>query len=157
MEEFDRFYERHLALVWAAAIARTADRCQAGDLVQETMLRAWRHYDQIRHRDDNGQRAWLLTTLRHRTIEAWRREKPTAPETEPVVAQDDLPLRIDIARALAQMDPTDREIVVLRYFEQLDSPQIGTILELPEGTVRRRLAEARRELARRLAAWETPK
>lgn len=153
-DPFDRFYKRHFPLVWAAALARTADRCAAGDLVQETMLRAWRHFPTLSGRDDDGQRAWLLTALRHRQIEAWRRQRPTADETEASVADSDLPLRLDVARALAAMDETDRELVVLRYFAQCDSPEIGRILGMPEGTVRRRLAEARSELARRLAAWE---
>ena len=154
-DPFDRFYKRHFPLVWAAALARTADRCAAGDLVQETMLRAWRHFETLSGRDDDGQRAWLLMSLRHRQIEAWRRQHPTAPEVEARAAESDTPLRLDVARALARMDETDRELVVLRYFMQCDSPEIGRILGMPEGTVRRRLGEARAELAQRLSAWET--
>lgn len=152
---FDAFYRRHFPLVWAAALARTADRCAAGDLVQETMLRAWRHFDTLSERDHDGQRAWLLTALRHRQIEAWRRQHPTALEAEGSVVESDLPLRLDVARALAAMEATDRDLVVLRYFQQCDSPEIGRILGMPEGTVRRRLSQARTELAKRLAAWET--
>ena len=39
-EAFDRFYQRHLGLVRAAALAKTGDVARADDLAQETMLRA---------------------------------------------------------------------------------------------------------------------
>jgi RNA polymerase sigma-70 factor (ECF subfamily) len=153
---FDRFYKRHLSLVRATALARAGEAAGADDLTQETMLAAWRDFAWLQNGDDDRQRAWLLTTLRNRSIDAWRRRRPTViSEREPTVCDTTAPLRLDVARALSTLGDTDRELIVLRYFEQLDSPEIGRILDLPDGTVRRRLGEARQKLAARLAAWET--
>ena len=150
-DTFDSFYRTHLPLIFAAALAKTADRTHAEDLVQETMLRAWRHFTILEQRDVNGQRAWLLTALRHRAIEEWRRQETPIFSEEP--AAQPIELSLDIARSLSQLPDTEREIVILRYFHQLSSRDIGEILGMPEGTVRRKLAETRLVLSKQLDAW----
>jgi RNA polymerase sigma-70 factor (ECF subfamily) len=49
-------------------------------------------------------------------------------------------------RALSALSHKLREVVVLRYFEDLSSPEIGSVLGIPEGTVRFRLMIARQRL-----------
>ncbi len=153
-ERFDAFYQQHLPLVFATALARCQNRTQAEDLAQETLLRAWRHFDTLRERDVNAQRAWLLRTLRHRAIEAWRQQRPECP-TKADLAEDLTPsaLRLDVIAALGQLELADREIVVLRYFLDLSSREIADVVGLPDGTVRRRLAQCRTRLAACLADW----
>src|SRR5258705_12975467 len=51
------------------------DRQRAEDLVQETLLRAWRHPEAL-DPDRGSARAWLFTTARHLAIDAWRRREP---------------------------------------------------------------------------------
>ena len=157
-DAFDCFYRKHLPLIFAAALAKTADRGHAEDLVQETMLRAWRHFTLLAERDVNGQRAWLLTALRHRAIEEWRRQETRAVSEETVIpsggpAIPSVELGLDVARALSKLPDTERELVVLRYFHQLNSRDIGEVLGMPEGTVRRKLAEIRAALAKQLDEW----
>jgi DNA-directed RNA polymerase specialized sigma24 family protein len=62
-------------------------------------------------------------------------------------------LRIDVSRALAGLEPGDREIVILRYFLEMNSREIGEMLQVPEGTVRSRLLRCRQQLAERLSQW----
>jgi RNA polymerase sigma factor (sigma-70 family) len=62
-------------------------------------------------------------------------------------------LRLEVMRALAELSPSDRELVVLRYFCEMNSREIGEILRTPESTIRRRLSLCREALAERLAAW----
>ncbi len=157
-DAFDCFHRKHLPLIFAAALAKTADRGHAEDLVQETMLRAWRHFTLLAERDVNGQRAWLLTALRHRAIEEWRRQETRAVSEEPAIPSGGptvppVELGLDVARALARLPDTERELVVLRYFHQLNSRDIGEVMGMPEGTVRRKLAEIRAALAEQLNEW----
>jgi RNA polymerase sigma-70 factor (ECF subfamily) len=159
-ERFDAFYLQHLPLVFAAALARCQNRTQAEDLAQETLLRAWRHFGMLRQRDLNAQRAWLLRTLRHRAIESWRQQRPECADRMECAgtigfAEDGTlsALRLDVLEALGQLTPADREIVVLRYFIDLSSRDIAVVVGLPDGTVRRRLAECRTRLADCLADW----
>ena len=52
-----------------------------------------------------------------------------------------------VRRALEQLEPQMRSILVLRYFTGLDSGEIGRILQLPDSTVRSHLRAAREKLA----------
>ncbi|MGI8982681.1 MAG: RNA polymerase sigma factor [Pirellulaceae bacterium] len=56
--------------------------------------------------------------------------------------------------AVGRLTNVEREIVVLRYFCDFDSSQIGEMLSLPSATVRSHLAKARRQLATELADWK---
>jgi RNA polymerase sigma-70 factor, ECF subfamily len=156
-DTFDDFFQRHLPLVRAVALARTADSARADDLTQETFLRAWRHFAHLQTCGLSAQRAWLLRALRHVAVDAHRRAEPAALEetADAAIAKNDpnALLRLDVARALAELDETDREIALLRYFVEMNSREIGEMLGMPEGTVRRRLAVCRERLACRLAAW----
>lgn len=169
-EAFDRFYQRHLSLVRALALAKTGDIGRGEDLTQETMLRAWRSFEVLRTRDADGQRAWLLTTLRHRAVEAWRRTRteesldaalsPSALDKVSLDKAGDCgrlsALTLDVAHALSTLREEDRELIVLRYFQGCDATEIGAMLQMPPGTVRRRLGEVRQNLARLLGAWSQP-
>jgi RNA polymerase sigma factor (sigma-70 family) len=62
-------------------------------------------------------------------------------------------LRLDVARALAGLDESDREIVVMRYLAQMNSREISDLLQIPEGTIRRRLMGCRNQLADQLMLW----
>ena len=62
------------------------DRQRAEDLVQETLLRAWRHPEAL-DPDRGSTRAWLFTTARHLAIDAWRRRTARVGE----VVTDTLP------------------------------------------------------------------
>lgn len=159
-ETFNEFYQSYVRLVYATALSRNGIPCAAEDLTQETMLRAWRGFEQVQNLAPAAQRAWLLTTLRNLTVDAVRKEKPdrwqsweSQPEQSSGGGTDMSSLRLDVAKALTKLDPLDREIVVLRYFADLSSPEIGETLSMPESTVRRRLMNCREKLATALAPW----
>jgi RNA polymerase sigma-70 factor (ECF subfamily) len=58
-----------------------------------------------------------------------------------------------VEAALGKLKPVEREIVVLRYFANFDSAEIGQMLSMNNATVRSHLVRARKELARELAEW----
>lgn len=155
---FDLFYEEHLGLVYAVAVARGLEPAYAEDLAQETFLRAWRHFGMLSILPPAARKAWLLSTLRNLVIDAWRRRCVENAEMEaraavPPDTSDRTALRLDVARALSHLAEEDREMVVLRYFQEMNSREIGEVLGIPEGTVRRRLLECRRKLADLLHQW----
>jgi RNA polymerase sigma-70 factor (ECF subfamily) len=157
MSEFETFYRQHVGLVHALARARSADTWQAEDLAQDAFLRAWQHFGSLRSLPPPAQRAWLSRTVRNLSIDAWRRAA-AAPELlgmddAEAVGDHQVELHVDLARAMATLGEEDREIVTLRYLGDLNSREIGEAMGMPEGTVRRRLAESRKALAEQLAAW----
>jgi RNA polymerase sigma-70 factor (ECF subfamily) len=158
MDDLEAFYRGNVRLVYAMALAQDPDPTQAEDLTQETFLRAWRHFERLSGMDPPAQRAWLVRTLRHLAIDAWRRARafpqealePSGPSMPPA---DRVALRLDVTRALGALEETDRQIVLLRYVMEMNSREIGEVLGMPEGTVRHRLMRCRSHLVERLAPW----
>ena len=154
MEDFERFYRNHVRLVLAMAASRLAVAAVAEEVTQETFLRAWQHYAHVAALPPAAQKAWLVRTMRNLATDLWRRQMlednlppvEAAPTTSPE-------LRLDVAQALAELTSEERELVVMRYVEGMNSREIGEALEVPEGTVRRRLSDCRSKLAERLRQW----
>jgi RNA polymerase sigma-70 factor (ECF subfamily) len=157
----------HLDSLYRMALRLTADPARAEDLVQDTMLKAFRAWGQYQ-RGTNA-RAWLLTILRNTFINDYRRRKR---EPIPVDLQAVEPYAIH--RAVEQVDPEGaffdqivdervlaaidqlpedfREVLALSDIEGLSYAEIASALEIPIGTVKSRLFRARRQLQTALYA-----
>ena len=129
------------------------DRQRAEDLVQETMLRAWRHPEAL---DPalGSVRAWLFTTARNLAIDAWRRRSARIGE----VVTDDLPERPGaddtdrrleawlIAEALSRLSSHHREVLVECFYRGRSVAEAALRLGIPTGTVKSRTHYALRSL-----------
>lgn len=133
------------------------DRQLAEDIVQETLVRAWRHADRV---TPEAGRPWLFTTARHLVVDTYRaravRPAETAAElAEPAVTEDGIDAVLDatlVSDALRSLSRAHREVLVACYFRGLSAQQLATELGLPAGTVRSRLYYGLRAL--RLALQE---
>ena len=159
----------HAAFVRRLAL-QLAGEGQADDVVQDTFVRAV----QAPPESDQSPRGWLRTVAtnvwRNRRREAVRRAqrellaKPAAavPPVDEIVAREEMRRRV-VAAVLALPEPL-RDVVLLRFYEGLDSPAIARRLDRPASTVRTQLQTACERLRRRLdddhdgrrAAWATP-
>jgi RNA polymerase sigma-70 factor (ECF subfamily) len=121
------------------------DRHRAEDLVQETMLRAWRHADELLPLD-RSPRPWLFTVARRLVIDAHRaREaRPREVDTEVldlVPATDELErvlVRAPVRQALAQLQPAHREVLVHLHYLRYSVAETAQALGIPAGTVKSR-------------------
>jgi RNA polymerase sigma-70 factor (ECF subfamily) len=129
------------------------DRQRAEDLVQETLLRAWRHPEAL-DPDRGSARAWLFTTARHLAIDAWRRrsvrigEVVTSEPPEPT-ALDETDRAVEawtIAEALAQLSAPHREVLVECFYRGRSVAEAAATLGIPPGTVKSRTHYAVRAL-----------
>jgi RNA polymerase sigma-70 factor, ECF subfamily len=162
---FEREALVHLDSLYRVALRLTGNAAEADDLVQETMLKAYRAWHQFQQ--GTNAKGWLLTILRHAFINEYRR-RTRHPETVDVDAiepfsvfeevQDDDPQgtffdRIvddEVLKAIDQLPEQFREAVVLSDVEGLSYDEIARILEVPVGTVKSRLFRARRQLQHKL-------
>lgn len=78
-----KLYEEHGRAVLAYATRLTGDRLTAEDVVEETLVRAWRYSDAITHGGD-WVRGWLLTTVENVVLERSGKGEPWRSRTEPV-------------------------------------------------------------------------
>ena len=138
-------------LVAAVALV-CGSRPAAEDAVQEALLRAWERSekgDEIQSLD-----GWVTTVALNlarsglRRIRSERRARArlgTSGVGEPLTAD-----RIDVDRALATLPRRQREVAVLRYYLQLDTREVASVLGLNEGTIKSTLFRARVALAEAL-------
>lgn len=160
MSDFEAFHRANVRLVHGLALSRTGNAARAEDLTQDTFLRAWQHFALLSALLPLQQKAWLTRTLRNLATDEWRRQTlASAADCQlwepgpPGEGSDAMGLRLDVARALGELDEQSRELVLMRYLEEMNSREIGEALGIPEATVRTRLARCRKVLAGRLAHW----
>ena len=159
-EQFDQLVLPHLRAAFNLARWLLRSREDAEDVTQEALLRAFRFFSGFRGSDA---RAWLLQIVRN-TCYTWMEKKgpmgssiefdeslhlsPLAgPEAQAVSGSE----RERLARALEQLSPRSREVLVLRELEGCSYKEIATITAIPIGTVMSTLARARERLQELLA------
>ncbi len=168
-EEFTAVALGSLSALYNAAHRMTGNEHDAEDLVQETYVEAFRHADQLRSLA--RARAWLFRILRNRFVSAARRRR-ARPELavidggleaaeEAAAAQHPPQLergvigrlaRPAILQALSRLPEEMRTALLLCDLEGFTYDEIAEITDCPLGTVRSRIARARAQLARQLAA-----
>jgi RNA polymerase sigma-70 factor (ECF subfamily) len=121
---FEHFYEQHRDEVYAFLVRRLG-RDRAEDAFQETFLRALRAYPKLRHGEHL--RAWAFTIASRIAIDEHRRPKAIA-ELPELADEDGRPAFAELEHLAAQLPPTERAAVVLRYGYDLDYADIGAAL-----------------------------
>lgn len=155
--EIRRFLETGYPRLVAAVTLVCDSRAAAEDAVHEALARAWERTERGDPIDSLS--AWVTTVslnlarsgLRRMFAERRARRRlddpPAAPDSADIV---------DVRRALAGLSRRQREVTVLRYYADLDTAGIATVLGLSEGTVKTQLHRAREHLACALAVTTTP-
>lgn len=166
VEAFAVLVERHQQKMFNIAYRMLGDYGDAGDVVQESFLRAYRSID--RFRGEARFSTWLTrivinqahNRLKHTTTRA-RREVSSDPIALVDIggvsgtpsAEDALIERLDkeasdrrIQECLDALDEEQRTVLVLRDIQGFSYEEIGATLELPDGTVKSRLFRARNTL-----------
>lgn len=138
------YYEHGRSLL-AYVTRLTSDRTEAEDVVQETLLRAWKHPEVL----VNGQgsvRGWLLTVARNIVVDRARarsarpaevREQPANPSVAPDKPEDVVD-SIAILGAIDQLSPEHRNVLVELYWRGSSVAEAAERLSVPPGTVKSR-------------------
>lgn len=164
---FAAIFDEYRPPVYAYLLGRLGDREHARDLLQETFLRVWRRLAEVRALPPGRRRAWIFTAAKNLTTDSYRargtrqatqnaleQAYPTAapvrdqPEARAVTGE-----RVDEVAAAVRTLPEDlRVVLTMHAVGELTSAQIGSALDQPAGTVRYKLALARKQLATILEA-----
>ncbi len=154
-------YERYAGLMMAVGMRILSQRKEVEDLLHDVFLEAWRHagdYDAKR----GTVRTWLTLRMRSRALDRRRSarmtrmvlledtrtlmDRPSA--DDPALAPD----RSAVRNAIMELPEEQRQVVLLSYFRGLSSSEIAKQVGVPIGTVKSRVAGARKKLQALLTA-----
>lgn len=129
----------------------THDREVASDLVQETMLRAWRSLDSLK--DVRAVKSWLFTTLRRENARRFERKRLPLVDIDDYNPGDDASLgpdgemeHSDMRKAVARLPLKYREPLVMQAMLGHSIAEIAEQLELSESATMTRVFRARQKL-----------
>lgn len=147
-------YDEHAGVLFAFVRRFCPDRQRAEDVVQETLLRAWRNLDAI----DPGRgdpRSYLFSVARNIVIDNWRAEqrRPRLVSDEDAVQRAAIADSVDqlldgwlVGEALQRLSPEHRAVITLLYFQGRSVAEGAAELGVPPGTVKSRAYYAVRTL-----------
>ncbi|MGI9601628.1 MAG: RNA polymerase sigma factor [Acidimicrobiales bacterium] len=164
-QAFEQYVLPEVDVLYRVGLSITRNPADAEDLVQDTLLRAYRAIERF---DGRHPRAWLLTILRNAQLNRVRRRRPELladpDETMPRVADTstdggsaETPLieqTFDTAveRAFADLGDRFRQVVEMVDLNGLSYQETADALDVPVGTVMSRLHRARRKMRKQLEA-----
>lgn len=139
--EFVAVRQQHLL---RAAWLLTGEWASAEDLVQTALARAWPHWGRVMR--SGGAEAYVRTIVLNDFRRGWRRrwrgELPTEVLPDRHTGPSDVDEQMGLRRALAELPPRQRAVVVLRFFEQLSVAETAVTLKISDGTVKSQTSKA---------------
>jgi RNA polymerase sigma-70 factor (ECF subfamily) len=161
---WQRIVQQHWRKVFNVAYKFVGRHDEAEDLTQDIFLKVFKSLGTFDRRANF--QTWLISVSRNLCIDHYRsvrkeRESvdrgvdtdtlaPVSPEAGPMAALEQQDRVALLRQALATLNPTLREAVVMRDLQELSDQEIASKLDLPEGTVKSRINRGRTELARRI-------
>lgn len=147
-------YREHAGPLLAYVLRLVAgDRQRAEDVVQETLIRAWKNAGQL-NRATGSVRPWLVTVARRIVIDGHRSRQARPQEVDPsplevMPAEDEIDKALwlmTLSDALDDLTPAHREVLVETYFKGRTVNEAAETLGIPSGTVRSRVFYALRSM-----------
>ncbi len=161
----DAVLDKLYALYWSDLVSYVngmlADPHQAEEIVQETMLRAWRHADKLTP-DRGSVWGWLCRVAHNAMVDRIRHKRARPAEVEETAATSNARVVVDhgpdvvdsvhVVRVLALLQPAHRAVLYLVYYQDRTCVEAAAVLGVPVGTVKSRLHYGLRHLRVLLAA-----
>lgn len=156
-------YHEHGAAVLAYATRLTGDATAAQDVLQETLIRAWRHPEALAA-DRGPVRPWLFTVANRIIIDRARHNAARPREVAERLARppferdhaDELVESLRVYEAMRVLPEPQRAVLVEVYFRGRMIAEAAAALGIPEGTAKSRLYHALRRLREQLGDQREP-
>jgi len=149
--QFDALVRAHAGDLYRFAYWLCGEDARAQDLVQETLLRAWRALDSLR--DGAAAKPWLLTILRREHARGFERKRFDLGELDDAIADEAMgndPERAgsdaQVRAAILQLEPKYREPLLMQVLGGFSCEEIARELDCKPGAVMTQLFRARQKL-----------
>lgn len=147
----DELYRRHAPWLTARLSRRCTDPELVDTAIQDTFLAVWKQAGGYQPRGEVG--AWIWTIGIRRLIDQLRRRRPPTPVADAsvfhAVLTEEVPLALGdtpVGQAFRELEPDLQAVLAAVAFCGLTNREAARILAIPVGTVKSRLARARRQL-----------
>src|SRR5262245_36383499 len=137
------------------------DRSLAEDVVQESMLRAWKSFDSLT--DERKAKAWLLTIVRREFARSFAKKRTELTDVDALVAAESALLAApedprvgEMREAIFRLDEDYREPLVLQLLMGYSTQEIADLMGMQQGAVLTRLFRARARLRQQLGLAPEP-
>lgn len=139
--DFESFYRQSSAGVYRSLAVMLGDADLAQDAAAEALARTFQHWPKVSGYDSPAGWAYRVgmnwaTSKRRRYRRSGDLLEQTQPADDPADAAG---MRLDLIDALGQIEPAQREVLVLRYLLDLRQDEVARVLGVPTGTVKSRL------------------
>jgi len=148
---FGELYGSYYNAMRAIAYAVLTDHHLAEDAAQETFTRALQGLEKLKHKERFG--VWLGAICRNVArdmAKAQSRQSRFEGETQEQCSPAETSDSLAVSKAINKLSPSGKELVVLRYYNQLSYKQMSAVLGLSKAAINNRLVRARRKLAQHL-------
>jgi RNA polymerase sigma-70 factor (ECF subfamily) len=155
LRAYERLYEVHASRMKSIAYHMLGNRSDAEDAVQETFLKVYRSVNGFGGQSALG--TWIYRILLNTCYDYGRKRQrlKEKPHVSDVPGRTNIPLRLSLENAIERLNERHRTVFLLFEVEGLKHSEIAAVLEVPEGTSRTWLFEAKRELKRALMESRT--
>jgi len=156
----EQLYHNHFAKTYRSAYMVTGNVQMAEDATQEAFLKAFSNLHTLKEISKFS--SWISVIATNCAIDILRKNKKIVftdqekeyldsnPENSPQESWEQQETYREVREALLLMEPEDREILVLKYFNELSIQEIAGLVSLPSGTIKSRLFRAREKFRKLL-------
>ncbi|HET7657479.1 MAG TPA: RNA polymerase sigma factor [Bacillales bacterium] len=157
-QAFAELVEKYKGAVFRHAYAMVNDRMEAEDIAQEAFTKAF--YSLPKLGNEYAFSSWLtriVSNLCYDHLKKWKNKKTVDVEDYPFEANSSMEqtdLKLSISEAMQKLSEEHRAVIILRDIQGFSYDEMAEILNIPLGTVKSRINNARKELKRRLSGGE---
>lgn len=144
-ESFGRLYELYIDQVYRHVYYRVSNSSDAEDITAQVFLNAWRAMPRYRYMGKPFQ-VWLLSIAHNLVVDYYRAQKSqssiddvviaSGESTDPVLAAERNFASAEVRQAIMKLKREQQQVIVLRFIDGLEYPDIAAIMGKREGAVR---------------------
>lgn len=142
-EAFGQIVELYYKDAYLFALSITGNVHDAKDVCQDSFVKAYRNLKKLK--DKESFKSWFMKIVSNTSKDIFRGRKTYEPQTNELYEdfdEDTLHDRLDLLNALGRIKPQYRQILTLRYLNDLKIEDVAKILKLPVNTVKSRIRYA---------------
>lgn len=143
-DAYGELYKKYFQKIYRYCKFNTDNNEVAKDICQESFVKAWKKLKDFKTEGNWSLQSFLFTIARNLIIDRVRKKKEYALEQfEELPSEYDLYEEVDkgqdvqrVREVLSKLEDMDRQIIILRYFEEMSSQEVAAILGIKDGALR---------------------